>query len=357
MSDNIKGIESFVRPELTGFVGYAACKSPDDFPGRVIKLDANENNYGASPRVREALARFERHHIYPDAAQSELRRGLAEYTGLSAENIVAGAGSDQLIDLLIRLFCAPGEEIVNLPPTFAMFSFYAGLQGVRVVSVPRDGHFQIDVAGGKKAVTATTKLIFIANPNNPTGTLASEDVIQEILALGVPTVVDEAYYEFTGKTFASQVGKIPNLMVLRTFSKWAGLAGLRVGYGLFPVRVAGMLHAVRDPYNVNMAALVAARESLKDAEFLREKVRLIVAERARLYGELEHFSWLKAYPSQANFILCKVLRGEAGALQAELEARGILTRHFSSPGIENCLRFSVGRPEENDILLGELKKL
>ncbi len=357
MSESRQGIESFVRPELAGFIGYSACKSPDSFPGRVVKLDANENNYGASPRAREALARFEGYHIYPDAAQSELRRELAAYTGIPAENIVAGAGSDQLIDLVIRLFCAPGEEIINLPPTFAMFSFYAKLQGVRVVSVPRDERFLIDTAGIKKAVTAATKLIFVANPNNPTGTLASEETIREILALGLPTIVDEAYFEFTGRTFACQLEKIPNLMVLRTFSKWAGLAGLRVGYGLFPKRVAEILHAVRDPYNVNAAAMVAARESLKDVELLREKVRLITAERERLYGELERLGWLKPYPSQANFILCRVLKGEALALQAALEARGVLTRYFNSPGIENCIRFSVGRPEEDDILLSELKKL
>jgi len=357
VSDSQKGIEGFVRPELAKFVGYSACKSPDAFPGRVVKLDANENNYGASPRVKEALARFSGYHIYPDAAQLELRRELAGYTGVPAENIVAGSGSDQLIDLLVRLFCAPGEEMINLPPTFAMFGFYAGLQGVRVVNVPRDGDFQINTAGVKAAVTAATKLIFIANPNNPTGTPASEEAIREILALGLPTVVDEAYYEFTGKTFAQEVGKIPNLMVLRTFSKWAGLAGLRVGYGLFPARVAEILHAVRDPYNVNAAALVAARESLQDIDLLRENVRLIIAERKRLIGELARLDWLKPYPSQANFILCRVLRGEAVALQATLEESGILTRYFNSPGLENCIRFSVGLPEEDDILLEKLKNL
>ena len=357
MSDSKQGIESFVRPELTGFVGYSACKSPDAFPGRVVKLDANENNYGISPRAREALSGFEGCHIYPDAAQCELRRDLAAYTGIATENIVAGAGSDQLIDLVIRLFCAPGDEIINLPPTFAMFSFYAGLQGALVVNVPRDEKFRIDTAGIKKALTAATKLIFVANPNNPTGTLAPDEDIQEILSLGVPTIVDEAYFEFTGKTFAGQLEKIPNLMVLRTFSKWAGLAGLRVGYGLFPTRVAELLHAVRDPYNVNAAAMVAARESLKDIDLLRERVKLITAERERLYGELERLDWLKPYPSQANFILCRVLKGEARALQASLETSGVLTRCFNSPGIENCIRFSVGKPDEDDILLSELKKL
>ena len=218
-----------MRPELSEFTGYHACKSPDGFPGPMIKLDANENNYGCSPKAKEALCNFRGYHIYPDATQIDIRRELAEYCKTAPENIVAGSGSDQLIDLLIRLFCSPGDEIINLPPTFAMFRFYAALQGAAVVDVPRDDSFGIDTAGIKSAVTGKTKLIFIANPNNPTGTLTPESLISRVLKLGLPTVVDEAYFEFTGKTFADRVGRIPNLMVLRTFSKWAGLAGLRIG--------------------------------------------------------------------------------------------------------------------------------
>jgi histidinol-phosphate aminotransferase len=357
VSQGNEGIEKFVRPELACFTGYSACKSPDAFKGSVVKLDANENNYGASPRVQKALAAFQGYHIYPDAAQCEIRSALADYTGAGIEHIVAGSGSDQLIDILIRLFCSPGDEIINLPPTFAMFKFYADLQGARVVNVPRDADYGIDVPGIKKAVSARTKLIFIANPNNPTGTITPEKLILEVLELGLPTVVDEAYYEFTGKTFVSKVGKLPNLMVLRTFSKWAGLAGLRVGYGLFPERVASMMHAVRDPYNVNAAALVAARESLKDVAHLQANVELIVSERERLFGELKKLAWLKPYPSEANFILCRVFKGEAKVLQAGLERKGILTRYFNSPGLENCLRFSVGKPDEDDILLKALKEI
>jgi histidinol-phosphate aminotransferase len=357
VSQGNEGIEKFVRPELACFMGYSACKSPDAFKGRVVKLDANENNYGASPRVQKALAAFQGYHIYPDAAQCEIRSALADYTGAGIEHIVAGSGSDQLIDILIRLFCSPGDEIINLPPTFAMFKFYADLQGARVVNVPRDADYGIDVPGIKKVVSARTKLIFIANPNNPTGTITPEKLILEVLELGLPTVVDEAYYEFTGKTFVSKVGKLPNLMVLRTFSKWAGLAGLRVGYGLFPERVASMMHAVRDPYNVNAAALVAARESLKDTAYLQANVKLIVSERERLFGELKKLAWLKPYPSEANFILCRVFKGEAKVFQAALERKGILTRFFNSPGLENCLRFSVGKPEEDDILLKALNEI
>jgi histidinol-phosphate aminotransferase len=360
MSEHIEGIESFIRPELAGFHGYAACKSPDALRGkvkRVVKLDANENNYGPSPRVKKALGKFEAFNIYPDAAQCDLRQALSAYTGVGAEHIAAGSGSDQLIDVLIRLFAAPGDEIINLPPTFAMFRFYANLEGAKVVDVARDLDFHIDVAGIKRAVTPKTKLIFIANPNNPTGTLTDREDIEEVLALGLPTVIDEAYYEFTGATLACEVGNIPNLMVLRTFSKWAGLAGLRVGYGLFPAAIADYLHAIRDPYNVNMAALVAVQESLQDVEYLMANVRKIVAERERLLGNLAEFTWLQPYPSQANFILCRVLGRDAKKLQAELEERGILVRYFNEPHMTNSLRFSVGISEEDDVLLAALKEI
>jgi histidinol-phosphate aminotransferase len=213
------------------------------------------------------------------------------------------------------------------------------------------------VASIKKAITSKTKLIFIANPNNPTGTLTARRDIMEVLDTGLPTVVDEAYYEFTGETVAPLIGQLSNLMVLRTFSKWAGLAGLRVGYGLFPTKVADYLHAIRDPYNVNVAALVAVRESFQDTDYLMGNVRKIIAERERLFASLKKIRWLKPYPSRANFILCDVLKGSAKALQVALEARGILVRYFAEPRLTNCIRFSVGKPEEDDILLKALSEL
>ncbi len=358
-----ESIEQYIRPELSGFCGYAACKSPDVMgkklgvaAGWIVKLDANENPYGASERVKQALARFGDYHIYPDAAQTEARQLLSSYTGADASRIVAGAGSDQLIDLLIRLFAAPGQAIINLVPTFAMYRFYADLNQAKVIDVARDDNFHIDIEAVSKAVTGNARLMFIANPNNPTGTVTPLSEIVKLLELGLPTVVDEAYYEFTGETALHLMEKYPNLMVLRTFSKWAGLAGLRVGYGIFPEAVAKRLHAIRDPYNVNMAALVAVRESFKDIEWLLGNVEKVVNERERLSTKLGEFKWLKPYPSRANFILCQVLHHDAGKLQQELENCGILTRYFGGDGrLKNCLRFSVGKPEDNDILLEALK--
>jgi len=358
------GIGKFVCPHLADFVGYSASTSPDTLAGKVevpveqiIKLDANENIYGCSPRVQRALAAFTDFHIYPDAGQTELRKLLQEYVGVEAEQIVAGAGSDQLIDLIFRLFVAPGDEVINCVPTFAMFNFFAKLYGAREVEVPRDEAFAVDVKAVKKAITGKTKLILLATPNNPTGTVTPRDDILEIIDTGLPVVIDEAYYEFIGQTVAPLVSEHENLMVLRTFSKWAGLAGLRVGYGIFTPRIAEYLLKIKTPYNVNMAALVAVEESLKDIDYLREKVQAVISERGRLFAELEKFAFLKPYPSQANFIFCSVVNGKAGELQKKMQDKGILVRYFDQPFLRDAIRISVGKPEHTDAVIKTLREL
>jgi histidinol-phosphate aminotransferase len=359
-----EGIEKLIRSDLINFGGYAASKSPETLEGKVevpveeiIKLDANENPYGCSPRVAQALATYTDVNIYPDSGQTELRKQLQEYTGVTVEHIVASAGSDQLIDLILRLFVEPGDEVINCVPTFAMFRFFIELCRGTPVEVPRDENFCVDVVTVKKAITKKTKLILLATPNNPTGTLMPEEDIVRVLDTGLPVVVDEAYYEFCGKTIAPLVGQYKNLMVLRTFSKWAGLAGLRIGYGLFPAKIADYLLKIKEPYCVNVAALVAVRESLKDVDYLMGWVKRLISERERLFSWLQGLEWLKPYPSQANFILCSVLKGSARELQRKLEDRGILVRYFDQPLLKDSIRISIGRPEDNDILMETLKEL
>ncbi|MCL2140724.1 MAG: histidinol-phosphate transaminase [Dehalococcoidia bacterium] len=357
-------IDRFLRSEMTVFKGYAACKSPEVVAQRlgiqvadVVKLDANENNYGASPRVARALADFTYFNIYPDAAQTEVRQELEHYTKVPAEQIVLGAGSDQLIELILKLFAAPGDEIINLGPSFPMYSFYAGLGGNKVVEVARDENFYVDIASIRRAVSPKTKLIFLANPNNPTGTMTSFEDVRTLAEIGVPLVVDEAYFEFTGVTAIPLMKTYQNVMVLRTFSKWSGLAGLRVGYGLFPPLVADCLHSIRDPYNVNIMALIALKESLRDIDYLMGNVDKIIQERERLLLRFTEMDWLKPYPSQSNFILCDLLRGDAKQVQQKLEDKGILVRHYADARLKNCIRFSVGKPTESDKLLTALQEI
>jgi len=334
-----EGIDKLIRPELVTLGGYAPHKSPETLEGKVevpvesiIKLDANENPYGCSPRVRQALAEYKNWQIYPDAGQTRLRRQLQDYTGVDASRIVAACGSGELLDDILCLLVEPGDEVVNCIPA-------------------------VDVSVIKAAITPRTKLIILANPNSPTGTVTPQRDILELADTGVPLLVDEAYYEFYGETVAPLVSQYQNLMVLRTFSKWGGLAGLRVGYGIFPPEIAGYLIKIKLPYNVNVAALVAVQETLKDVDYLMDRVKVIIAERERLFDELKKLKWLEPFPSQANFIFCSLLKGKASELQQKLQRKGILVRYFDQPLLQNSIRISVGKPEHTDALIKTLRKV
>jgi len=361
---SIDNIIKLIRPEIAAVGGYVASKAPETLEGQVevpvediIKLDANENLYGCSPRVQHALASFSSINIYPDANQGELKKLLAGYAGVDPENIIAGNGSDQLIDMIMRLFIGIGDEVVNCAPTFDVFRHRAQLCGGIMVDVPRDENFAVDVRAVKAAITSKTKLIPLATPNNPTGTLMPKKDILEIVKTGLPVIVDEAYAEFSGETLSSLVSQYSNMIVLRTFSKWAGLAGLRIGYGIFPDEMVSYLMGLKAPYNVNAAAVVAVRESLKDLDYLMRNVKAIVKERDQLFTELRKFKFLKPFPSQANFIFCSVTKGNASVVQQKLENKGLLVRYFDIPLLRNAIRIGIGKPEHSVVLLKVLKEI
>jgi len=360
----VEDIEKLVRIDMSRFGAYSPCKSPDVIARKlglpeseILKLDANENPYGCSPRVREALANYPYLNIYPDAAQTELREQLGQYVGLDPDRIVAGNGSDELIDLLLRMFVAPGDEVITTVPTFDMYRFSTQVCRGKVIEVVRLADFEVDVPAIKAAVTKRTRLIFITNPNNPTGTVVPQTDILSLARIGLPLVIDEAYYEFCGQTAANLVPEYSNLMVLRTFSKWAGLAGLRIGYGIFPVKIAEILLKIKPPYNINVAALVAVRESLKDSEYLLGSVRKMIDERFRLFDKLSEVKYLKPIPSQANFILCEVVQRDAKYIQDELEKKGILVRYYNNPLLRNYIRISVGKPGQTDMIIEALHEI
>ncbi len=357
-------IEGLIRPGLTGMKAYTPIEPSDvlsqriDIPQeKIIKLDGNENPYGCSDRVKQALANYAYYHLYPDPEQRELRKALGEYTGISSKYILAGSGSDELIDLVLRLFIEPGDRVIDCPPTFGMYTFSTDVCGGKIVSIPRKQDFSIDVAAVKEASDKRTKVIFIASPNNPSGNVTSEQTILELLNSPMVVVIDEAYFEFSGVTVAPLVLKYPNLIVLRTFSKWAGLAGLRVGYGIFPIDMVKYLMKIKQPYNLNTAAQVAALESLRDIGYLRGTIKAITDERERLLTSLSQLDWLKVYPSQANFILCSVLNGKAKTIHKGLQDKGIFVRYFDTPQLKDCLRISAGKPEHTDALIASLKEI
>jgi histidinol-phosphate aminotransferase len=318
-------------------------------PEAIVKLDANENPYGPSPRAIEALASYPYYHIYPDPEQHLLRDALSAYLGMPKAMLLGGAGADELIDLIMRLFVGPGDAILNCPPTFGMYEFDAALQAGRVVVVPRHADFSVDVDAIEAAVAREhPKLLFLTSPNNPDGSLLAKDDLHRLVRLPLVIVVDEAYVEFAGGSFIQWARDYPNLIVLRTFSKWAGLAGLRVGYGAFPENIMRHLWKIKQPYSVSMAATAAVVASLADADYLLVNVARIVAERTRLCETLAGFPFLRPYPSHSNFILCRVVGRDARALKLALEQRGVLVRYFNKPGLTDCIRVSVGRPEQTE---------
>jgi histidinol-phosphate aminotransferase len=357
-------LASLIRQDLRDHIAYEPIEPVEVLaerlgvpPEKIVKLDGNENLYGPSPRVREALAAHDGYHIYPDPDQRRLRDALADYAGVPAEQIVAGAGSDELIDLIARALLSPGDAIVDLVPTFGMYSFTASVCGGRVIPVPRRADFTVDAEAVARAIDGGTKIIFAASPNNPSGNRLSRAELDALLELPVLVVLDEAYVEFSGGSYASLVPERNNLAVLRTFSKWAGLAGVRAGYGILPAGLARTLMAIKPPYNVNVPAEVAVLASLEDQEALQANVARIVAERERLAALLRSVPYLEPWPSEANFILCRVTRGSARALRDRLRGRGIFLRYFGRPGLEDCIRISVGRPEHSDALLAALAEV
>jgi histidinol-phosphate aminotransferase len=355
-------IDHLIRPEIADLEPYTPIVPLDVLAARlglpveqIVKLDANENPYGPAPRALEALANEPHYAIYPDPEHGDLRVALSSYTGQPTGRIVCGAGADEIIDLLLRLFLRPGDTVIDCPPTFGMYSFDTAVCGGRLVTVPRRADFALDLPAIERAAQDTgAKVLFIASPNNPSGNLTPPADLERLLRLPLLVVVDEAYIEFTTGGVSAWVGRYPNLAVLRTFSKWAGLAGLRVGYGLLPEDIARHIWKIKQPYNVNLAAQVAALASLADLPHLRGTVERIVAERERLRAALSQIPALHVYPSDANFLLCRVTGGSAQALKHTLERQGILVRYYQKPGLDDCIRISVGRPEQTDRLLEAL---
>ena len=336
-------------------------------PEQIIKLDANENPYGISPAARRTLAGMGFPHIYPDPESRALRAALSRFTGVPAENLLAGSGADELIDLITRLMLEPGDRVVNCPPTFGMYPFDTGLNAGRVVDVPRHPDFSLDLDGIRLAVEKShPKLLFLTSPNNPDGSLIPSDMLTELLSLPVLIVLDEAYIEFAdenntlGKSLSNitRVPELENLIVLRTFSKWAGLAGLRLGYGAFPAWLMPTLWKAKQPYNVNVAASEAGIASINDADYITKIVARLRAEREQLMDGLNYIPYLRTYPTFSNFILCRVSGREAARLKADLaEKYGILVRYFNKPGLRDCIRISVGKPEHTNALLAALREL
>lgn len=352
-----------IRRHLIKATPYQAVQPPDvlaerlGIPGeQIIKLDANESPYSCSPRVMEALTKVD-YRLYPDPQHCKLRAMLEEYTGMEREYIGVGSGSDELIELILRITLDPGDKVINFPPTFLPYAIHTNICGGEIVDIPREPDFRVNVEKAKSAIDKHTKIILLSNPNNPTGNTVPLQDIMDLLDTGIFVVVDEAYYEFSGETVARLVHSYPNLIVLRSFSKWAGLAGLRIGYGIFHPEVREIIYKAKPTYNVTSAAQVAAIESLRDLDNMKKRVEAITSERERFSRKLQQQGTLAPYPSRANFLLCQAMNGEAAKISESLEQEGIFIRYFGGSMLRNAVRITVGKPEHSDILIEALNKI
>jgi len=344
-------VSRLVRPEIRALSAYAVAKAEG-----MIKLDAMENPYALPPAVRArldaALARVAVNR-YPDggadATRAALRRALDVPPGLE---LVLGNGSDELIQIIASTLAKEGATMLAPEPSFVMYQRSALFAGMRFVGVPLERDFSLDRAAMLAAIERERPaLVFIAYPNNPTGNLfARADVEAVLRAAPGLVVVDEAYYAFSEASFLPEVGRYPNLLLLRTVSK-VGMAGMRLGYAVAAPPWIAELDKVRPPYNVNALTQAAAVELLSDTGWIAEQATAIRAERTRLEQALGRLPGTTVFPTQTNFVLARV--GDANALFAALTSRRILVKnlHGWHRLLANCLRITVGTPEENDLLL------
>ncbi|MBM4411161.1 MAG: histidinol-phosphate transaminase [Chloroflexi bacterium] len=357
-----------LRPALRSIPAYAALEDPDEVarrygvdPATVVKIDGNENPYGPSPKALEALRGDYQPHRYGDADQRRLRAAISRYLDVPAESIVCGSGSDEIIDLLFRLFIGDGDRIVTASPTFGMYAFDAALHGGDVVDVPLLEGWAFDFEG-LAAAARESKAIFIPSPNNPTGNTVPVALVERLLGTGALVVLDEAYIEFSHTpSLAKRAATEPGLVVLRTLSKWGGLAGLRFGYGVMHQQVADLLMRTKQPYNINAAAEVAALASFEDTAVLDERARTLARERERISAALAGLGWVHPYPSEAVFVLLRLGREgrriEGKAVRDSLRKRGIFPRFFDTPRLADHIRISIGTPEQNDRVIAAFREI
>ncbi|HJZ88170.1 MAG TPA: histidinol-phosphate transaminase [Polyangia bacterium] len=359
--------EPIVPPNIEQLVPYIPGKPIEEVERELgiagaYKLASNENPVGPSPRALEAVRRaLSELHRYPDGSASALRSALATRHGVTVDEIVVGNGSAELIELLVRTFCAPGseDEVLTGRPSFAIYELEAQAHGVRHVGVPLDAELRYDVSGLLAAASARTKICFIANPNNPTGTYMPAPDLSRLareLPEHVILAVDEAYFEYaTAPDYPDSLalrGLRERLLGLRTFSKAYGLAGLRVGYMVGPPKLAQYVQRVRPAFNVNSLAQVAALAAMRDDDQVARSRGVTSEGLAFLKRELGQLG-IKVWPTQANFVFVDVGRDARAVYQALLQ-RGVIVRPIGGP---HNLRITAGLPAENERLLRALKEV
>jgi histidinol-phosphate aminotransferase len=340
-------INNLLRKNIAELKPYSSAR--DEYTGEaMVFLDANENPFNKP------------YNRYPDPLQRKLKEKIAKIKNTNPKNIFLGNGSDEPIDLLIRAFCEPGtDNIVTVTPTYGMYQVAADINNIEVKKVSLTENFEIDASSLLNTVDKNTKLVFLCSPNNPSGNSLNPKQIQKIIdGFAGIVIIDEAYIDFApGKTFLPELDKNSNLVILQTFSKAWGMAGIRLGMAFASEEIIHILSKIKYPYNLSILTQQKALELLEKPEEIKKWTKLLIAERAKMAELLQDFPFvMKVYPSDANFLLVKMHDSEG--IYRYLVEKGIIVRNRSKIHLcEGSLRITIGSSDENDILLKALKEL
>lgn len=359
-------LEALVKPHIPKLEPYQPGKPVEELERELgirgaVKLASNENPLGPSPRALAAVqAALGEMHRYPDGGSYRLRHKLASRLAVAPEQLVFGTGSDGILEFLAKCFLGPGDEAVYAWPSFAMYPIVVGGVGATSVAVPLGAGLAHDLPAMARAITPRTRLVFVCNPNNPTGTSVGAEAFDRFAAALPPDVVlvvDEAYVEYARRPdFPDALAwarRRPGTIVLRTFSKIYGLAGLRVGYGVGDAELVSYLERARHPFDVGLLAQVGAEAALDDADFVARSRAVNAEGMAYLERELAALG-IETWPSDANFLLA---RAGGRATYDALLREGVIVRPLGGFGLTDCIRITVGRPEENERVVAGLRKL
>ena len=342
-------LQKLVRSHIADLQPYSSARDEfDPVEREVVYLDANENPFDNGV------------NRYPDPQQRKLKEVIARRSGVAANQLLLGNGSDEVLDLIFRAFCIPNQDkIIVMPPTYGMYRVLANINCIFLDEVPLNNDFQLVTKNILNQISTQTKAIFLCSPNNPSGnSFRREDTLTLLQSFTGLVVIDEAYIDFsTQKSLVSDLSSYPNLIITQTLSKAYGLAGIRLGICIASEEIIDILNKIKPPYNINSLTQERAISALEDWDTTQGQVTQLIAERKGLFAQLEKISFVeKVYPSDANFLLVQF--DDANKRYAQLIQNDIVVRNRSKQvGRENCLRFSVGTPQENQILIETLNRL
>jgi histidinol-phosphate aminotransferase len=365
-----KIIESAVRESIKKISPYVPGKPIEELQrdsgieaSKIIKLASNENPLEISPKIKDAIIRYiDNISRYPEGSGYYLKNKLSEYLGVSAEKVILGSGSSEIISMAMETFLNPGEEVLFPSPSFLIYKILAHKTDAKIVEIPLNDDFSYDLNRFYSKITDNTKIIILCNPNNPSGTIIYKEQLEEFfkkLPENIIVICDEAYIEYVeDKNFGHSFPYIEekNILIARTFSKIYGLAGLRMGYGIAKKGIIDFMERIRPPFNTTGIGQEAAIAALEDTEYRAKSYETNINGKKYLYSELKNLG-IYCIPTETNFILCK-FQNNASEIVKELEKRGIIVRYMKTPKLEKeYIRITIGTEKENLVLIENLKEI